>query len=96
MTDLPPSGLPVPEKRASEPAHWLVTPVAIRWLWIGSAVVLVAVTLLDLAVTKHGYFALEETFGFGSWYGFVACVVMVALSKALGAVLKRGDGFYDD
>jgi hypothetical protein len=96
MSDLPPSGRPVPEKRPHEPRHWLVTPSTIRRMWIVSAVVLAALTALDLILEKHGDFALEDSFGFGAWYGFVSCVVLILFSKALGAVLKRRDGYYDD
>lgn len=96
MSELPPSGRPVPVRRADEPAHRLASAATIRALAIGGAVLLAVITLLDLVVAKHGYFALEETFGFGSWYGFAACVVLVVLSKALGGALKRGDSYYDD
>lgn len=96
MSELPPSGRPVPEKRVDEPQNWLVRPATIRLLWIVSIIMLVAITLLDLVVEKHGYFALEDAFGFGSWYGFGACVVLVFFSKALGAALKRKDSYYDD
>ena len=33
--------------------HWLVRPDTIRKLWIGFAVVLGAVVLMDLAVVHH-------------------------------------------
>ena len=68
--------------------HWLVRPENIRKLWI----VFIAV----LTVVRHPHFAIEEVFGFGAWYGFLACVVLVFFSKALGAILKRPDDYYDD
>jgi hypothetical protein len=98
MTELPtpPSGVPVPVRAADEPQHWLVRPATIRRLWIVSIVVLTLLTLLDLLIPKHGHFGLEDSFGFGSWYGFASCVVLVLVSRALGFVLKRPDGYYDD
>lgn len=75
--------------------HWLVRPENIRKLWIGFIAVLVLITLADLFVHHHAYFGVDGTFGFGSWFGFVSCVVLVFFSKALGLVLKRGDDYYE-
>ena len=100
MTDLnpllPPSGEIVPQKAGNEPEHWMVRKENIRLMWIGSAVVLAALTALDLVIHKHSHFKAEDIFGFGSFYGFIACVVLVFGSKALGAFLKRKDTYYDD
>lgn len=100
MTDLnpllPPSDQPVPRKASDEPEHWLVKKTTIRNLWIGSAVLLAAVTLLDLVIKKKPHFDVESWFGFGSLFGFIACVVLVFGSKFLGAFLKRKDTYYDD
>jgi len=76
--------------------HWLVRPENIRRIWIGSIIVLAVLVLLDLAIEKHPHFDVEGTFGFGAWYGFIACVVLVFGSKALGKLLKRPDTYYDD
>lgn len=96
MTDLPESGIPVPMKAADEPQHWLVRKSTIRQLWIWSLVVLAGLTALDLVIHKHSHFKFEDWFGFGSFYGFIACVVLVVGSKVLGAFLKRKDTYYAD
>jgi hypothetical protein len=75
--------------------HWLVRATTIRRLWIAFAVVLAVVVLADLAIEHHPYFGLDGTFGFGAWFGFGSCVVMIVFAKALGAVLKRPDTYYD-
>jgi hypothetical protein len=75
--------------------HWLVRQSTIRLLWIIFAVVLAATVLMDLVIEHHPYFGLDGTFGFGAWFGFLSCVAMVAFAKALGAVLKRSDSYYD-
>ena len=93
---LPPSGEPVPRKADDEPQHWLVRPGSIRQIWIWSAVILAGLTALDLVIKKKSHFHFEDWVGFGSWYGFIACVVLVVGSKALGAFLKRKDTYYDD
>ena len=51
--------------------------------------------LADLFIERHPIFGLEGTFGFDAWFGFVSCVVLIVLSKALGAFLKRSDRYYD-
>jgi hypothetical protein len=75
--------------------HWLARESTIKRLWIVFAIVLVATVLMDLAVEHHPYFALDGTFGFGAWFGFASCVVLILFAKALGAVLKRPDTYYD-
>ena len=80
------------------PGHhtWLERPTTIRGLWIGFGVLLVLVLALDLGVEHHAHFGIEGTPGFSALYGFLACVLMVLGSKALGLLLKRKDTFYDD
>ncbi|MEL7544635.1 MAG: hypothetical protein AAGJ70_12765 [Pseudomonadota bacterium] len=87
-------GTPVPRAASDEPTHWLVTPLTVRQLWIGSIVVLALTVLGDLFVTHHTSFGVDGTFGFGAWFGFGACVALVLGSKLVGKVLKRPDTYY--
>lgn len=75
--------------------HWLARPSTIRRLWIVFIAVLAGLVALDLFVRHHPHFGIDGFFGFGAWYGFVSCVALVAFAKALGAVLKRLDTYYD-
>jgi hypothetical protein len=75
--------------------HWLVQPPTIRRLWITFIIVLAGLVALDLVVVHHPHFDIDGTFGFGAWYGLLACVGLVVLAKAIGAVLKRPDTYYD-
>ncbi len=75
--------------------HWLVRPENIRLIWIVSIAVLAVTVLFDLAIESHPAFGIEGTFGFGAWFGFVSCVILIVFSKALGALLKRPDTYYD-
>jgi hypothetical protein len=75
--------------------HWLVQPATIRRLWITFIIVLVVLVALDLVVVHHSHFGVDGAFGFGAWYGFLSCVVLVVFAKAIGAVLKRPDAYYD-
>jgi hypothetical protein len=76
--------------------HWLARSSTIGLLWVMFGVILVLLVLADLVVQRHPLFALDATFGFSAWYGFAACVALVLFAKALGAVLKRPDTYYDD
>ena len=78
-----------------EQDHWLVRPATIRLLWIVFIAILAGLVALDLVVAHHPHFALESMFGFGAWFGFLSCVVLIAFAKALGALLKRPDTYYD-
>jgi len=76
--------------------HWLVRRENIRKLWILFIAILALTVLADLFVEHHPHFGLDGTFGFGAWFGFISCVVLVFFSKALGALLKRPDTYYDE
>ena len=78
-----------------EQDHWLARPATIRLLWVVFIAILAGLIALDLVVTHHPHFTLESTLGFAAWFGFLSCVVLVAFAKALGALLKRPDTYYD-
>ena len=75
--------------------HWLTRPATIRLLWDGFILVLIVLVALDLVVAHHPHFGIDGTFGFGAWFGFLSCVALVGFAKALGALLKRPDTYYD-
>lgn len=62
------------------------------------AVVLTAEVVLPLALGgAHAHFGFERFPGWGSIYGFVSCVAIVVVSKALGkAWLMRREDYYGD
>jgi hypothetical protein len=76
--------------------HWLAREETIRWLWVTFVAILAATVLADLFIEHHPYFGLDGTFGFGAWFGFASCVALIVVAKALGAILKRRDTYYDD
>ena len=75
--------------------HWLTRPATIRLLWVGFILVLIVLVALDLVMAHHPHFGIDGTFGFGAWFGFLSCVALVGFAKALGALLKRPDTYYD-
>ena len=75
--------------------HWLTRESTIKRLWIVFAIVLAVTVLADLVISHHGYFGLDGTIGFGAWFGFLSCVVLIVVAKGLGSVLKRPDTYYD-
>jgi hypothetical protein len=63
-----------------------------RRIFYTTLVVLVA---LDLFISKHPEFPMEKIPGFYALYGFIACVLIVAVSKTLGLLLKKKGDYYD-
>ena len=78
--------------------HWLDGPRNIRRLW-GLFLGLLALTVLaefaEFAFTLHPHFGVDGYFGFHALYGFLACLAMIAVAKALGALFKRPDDYYE-
>ncbi len=81
--------------QGKEKAYWLDDPRnvdrLVRWFYVACALLLA----VDIAVPKHGAFAIEHWFGFYGWFGFVACVALVLAAKALRWVLVRPENYYD-
>jgi hypothetical protein len=75
--------------------HWLTRPETIRRLWIVFIAILAITVLMDLVIEHHPHFGVDGTFGFGAWFGFLSCVVLVLFAKGLGFFLKRPDDYYD-
>ncbi|MEM9620758.1 MAG: hypothetical protein AAF993_03860 [Pseudomonadota bacterium] len=85
-----------PQSEPTPDDHWLVRPTTIRWLWIGFSIVLALTVLAQFFIKIKGYFGIDGWLGFGAGFGFLACVAMVLVAKALGYLLKRPENYYDD
>lgn len=77
-----------------ERVHWLYRPGSRRVLWTVFAVLLALTLLAELLVHLHPAFGFDAWFGFNAVYGFLTCVAMVLLARALGWLVKRGDDYY--
>lgn len=87
------------DKRRSLPlgekSYWLDRPSNVDKLVYGFYVVCALFLVADILVHKHGPFEIEHIFGFYAVFGFVACVVLVLIAKALRRVLMRPEDYYD-
>ena len=57
--------------------------------------ILVILLAIDLFIHRHGDFPWEETPEFFAVFGFVACVVLVFIAKALRLLVERKEDYYD-
>ena len=73
---------------------WLARPSSIRLLWWVFGIVLALTVAAQLVFKVKGYFGVDQWFGFGAGYGFLACLAMVLVAKVLGWALKRPAGYY--
>ena len=48
-----------------------------------------------LYTNPHPHFAIETTFGFQAWFGFVAFVAIVFLGRLLRMIVQRPEDYYD-
>ena len=67
----------------------------LRWIMFG---ILAFLVILDVIVpAKYERFPWDGIGGFGAVYGFVSCVLIIVVSKALGyALLYRPEDYFDD
>jgi uncharacterized membrane protein len=67
----------------------------LRWIMFGILAVLV---ILDVIIpAKYERFPWDGIGGFGAVYGFVSCVLIIVVSKALGyALLYRSEDYYNE
>jgi len=57
---------------------------------------LVVLLVVEFFVHKHAFFPWEEWPEFYAFFGFVACVVLVLVSKyILRPLVKRSEDYYD-
>jgi hypothetical protein len=66
-----------------------------RVIW-GLYIACIVAFACDLLVHRHVDHSWEALFGFYGVYGFVACVLLVLIAKALRKVLMRPEDYYDD
>ncbi|MCC5888426.1 MAG: hypothetical protein JJT88_18475 [Gammaproteobacteria bacterium] len=67
----------------------------LRWF---AYVVMAGLVVADILIpSAYDRFPWESIGGFGAFYGFISCVLIIVISKALGyLLLYRGEDYYDD
>ena len=75
--------------------HWILKKENIKKLWIFSILLLASLVLIQLILPIKGHFEMEGWIGFGAWFGFIACILMILFSKILGYVVKRSEDYYE-
>ncbi|RZP23046.1 MAG: hypothetical protein EVA26_01355 [Burkholderiaceae bacterium] len=75
--------------------HWILKKENIKKLWVCSIVLLVSLVLVQLIFPIKGHFEVESWIGFGAWFGFIACVLMILFSKLLALVVKKPEDYYE-
>jgi uncharacterized membrane protein YhdT len=80
-------------KTARSPIPMFLAGALARRIAIAALAVLV---MLDLVVKHYRYFAIDGTFGFAAWFGALACAALILLALAIGSLLRRPEGTYDD
>lgn len=80
-------------KSTRSPIPMFLAGTLARRIAIATLAVLV---LLDLVVKHYRYFAIDGTFGFAAWFGALACAALILLALAIGSLLRRPEGTYDD
>jgi len=81
---------------SQEKQGWFDKPGNTRKFLKGFFASLLLLLLVDLLVSKHGYFPWEEAPEFFAAYGFISCVLLVLVARVLRKVVKRGEDFYHD
>ena len=74
--------------------HWILKKENIKKLWVCSIILLVSLVLVQLFFPIKGHFEVESWIGFGAWFGFIACILMILFSKVLGLVVKKSEDYY--
>lgn len=75
--------------------HWILKKENIKKLWVCSIVLLVSLILVQLIFPIKGHFEVESWIGFGAWFGFIACILMILFAKILGLVVKKPEDYYE-
>ncbi len=75
--------------------HWLVRPRTIRLLWMVFIIVLAATVGAEFFVHEPTHEGIGGSFGFGAWFGFGACAVLILVAKGLAVFIKRPDNYYN-
>ncbi len=75
--------------------HWLARPSTIRNIKIFSVIFLILLLVAEALIDMHPHFGFDGIFGFYALLGFFGGLIILFGSKAIGAILKQKDTYYD-
>jgi len=75
--------------------HWILKKENIKKIWICSIILLSILVLIQTIFPIKGHFEVERWLGFGAWFGFLVCVLMILFAKLLGLVVKKSEDYYE-
>jgi hypothetical protein len=70
-------------------------PKNVKRLLFGFYVSLIILLIIDFFIHKHGAFPWERFPNFFAVYGFVSCVLLIFIAKALRLFIKKGEDYYE-
>ncbi len=75
--------------------YWLDRSENVTKLYRGLGTIGIGLLIADLLVERHDGVGFAEWISFYCLYGFVACVLLVLVAKALRRVVMRPENYYD-
>ena len=82
-------------KDKDEKTYLFDKPRNVSRLLSGFYITCVGLFIADFFVHRHSVYPWEGLPGFYAIYGFVACVILVFIAKAMRKVLMRKEDYYD-
>lgn len=70
-------------------------PKNVMWILRVFYAICILLVVADFIVHRHIYVSFEEIPAFYALYGFVACVVLVVIAKAMRKFVMRDEHYYD-
>jgi len=70
-------------------------PKNVMWILRIFYAICILLVVADFIVHRHIYVSFEEIPAFYALYGFVACVVLVVIAKAMRKLVMRDEDYYD-
>ncbi|MEM6777487.1 MAG: hypothetical protein AAF670_07500 [Planctomycetota bacterium] len=80
----------------SEQPSFFERPRNVRMMILGLVCVCAGLAVTDLVYTNpHPHFAIESSFAFQAWFGFLAFVIIVFLGRCMRPLVSRKEDYYD-
>ncbi|NOY72340.1 MAG: hypothetical protein GXP14_08180 [Gammaproteobacteria bacterium] len=76
--------------------HLFDKPENVERLLKGFYAICILLVIADFVVHRHVSLSWEEIPAFYALYGFIACVVLVVIAKAMRKVIMRKEDYYDE